>query len=214
MTVDLTKPGRPRRALAMPDLKPYVLGGGRTVRALGSGSVALGRRLRASGRLRAQAAKVDWRGVVRSPACWAGVVFAVVAVWSVVGRYVAAIGGGLVVVWVVLALMHSRPEPVAVEPEPAEVETPAGTVPADPREAFLQHLRHSIGNRPGIHLRELITRAPLERCTIADIRALCDAHGVPVRASQKVAGETTVGIRLTDLLALSPEEPQEAPLAG
>ncbi|GAA0705194.1 hypothetical protein GCM10010193_70320 [Kitasatospora atroaurantiaca] len=134
--------------------------------------------------------------------------------WLVLHRYMWAIGGALAAGWVVLALMHSRPTPARAEAEPATEEAPAEAVPSDPHAAFLQHLRQAIGDRPGIHLRELVTRPPLERCTIADIRALCESHRIPIRASQKVGGDVSVGIRLTDLQALSPEEPQETRRAG
>jgi hypothetical protein len=118
---------------------------------------------------------------------------------------------GAVVAWCVVAWWVSPP--VAVE-EPDEEAAP-GT-----RDAFVRWLLDLIGNRSGIHLRELypaMRRLPgHEDRTDPQLRAALRTLGIPVERSLRigvVAGRS--GVRKTDLLALPPTDvPEPGELDG
>lgn len=204
------------------DLRPYILPGRPFIRAVITGSATLGLRIHRSRRLRARLARIKWGRLLINPATWFVGVSLTIGTWSLIGAYVVIIGSTGAVVWVVLALMHSTPQPAAEQASSAPVnEAPEAADDApeegdeeDPREAFLDHLRRAIGNRNGILLRDLAQQPPLDRCGIPGIRAIADHHGVPIRSSIKVAGSTSVGIARADLPPLPQEDPQETPLAG
>lgn len=223
MAVNLIKPApepeakeQPERQplLTVPDFRPYVRGGGGTVRALGSGSATLARRIWDSPRLRGLLVRVDWVAAARNPACWFCGAAVALGGWRLVGPYAGPVAAGLAAGWVALALMHSRPEAAASAAAEEQQERATADGDYDPRAAFITHLRAAIGTRSGVHLRTLAKQPPLEGYTIANIRALCDRYGVPVEARVKVARKVTVGVRLADLPTLSPTAPQEQRAAG
>jgi hypothetical protein len=101
-------------------------------------------------------------------------------------------------------LPHTTPEP-----GPA---APVGARPLDPRAAFAQWLLQTIGDRPGIHLRDLYPamRSLPGRSGLDDtaLRAWLTGLGVPVVRSLRVGGVAgRSGVRQADVLALlSPTE--------
>ncbi|MFE2407101.1 hypothetical protein ACFXDE_02020 [Kitasatospora sp. NPDC059408] len=219
MATSLEKPQK-TRAFAAPDLRPYVQPAG-IGRAFGTGTMALARRLWRRELLNAAVSQARAWGIVSWPGAFCTACLTVGG-WMALHRYLPAIAGALAVVWVVLALMHSTPQPAAEHPRSVpSVEAPEAAEDAleeededDPREAFLDHLRRAIGNRNGVLLRDLAKEPPFDRCGIPGIRAVAAHHGIRVRDSLKVAGSTSVGIARADLPPLPQEEPQEAPLAG
>lgn len=112
---------------------------------------------------------------------------------------------GAVVAWCAAAWWAAPP---AVEPEPSD--EPVAPNP----QGFTRWLLDLIGDRPGIHLRELYpAMRELPGCEGHDnahLRAALDTLGIPVHRSLRlghVAGRS--GVRRTDLLALPPTEAPE-----
>lgn len=105
---------------------------------------------------------------------------------------------GAVVAWCVAAWWHATP--AAVEPEPIiEVCTPA--------DAFVPWLLELMGDRPGIHLRDLypaMRKLPgHEGRDNAQLRAALRALDIPVRRSLRLGGVAgRSGVARTDLEAL------------
>jgi hypothetical protein len=122
--------------------------------------------------------------------------------------YAGWIGGAAVTVWVAAAWMAAPPR---VE---HGTETPSdslGEAPADPTRAFAQWLLHTIGNQPGIHLRELypaMRQLPgHDSRDDARCREALRHLGIPVHRSLRIghiAGRS--GVRRADVEAiLSPD---------
>jgi hypothetical protein len=104
-----------------------------------------------------------------------------------------------VVAWCAAAWWVTPPAPAVEEPEAAPT--------AEAPQAFTQWLLDTIGDRPGIHLRELypaMRRLPgCERHDDAQLRAALQTFGIPVHRSLRigvVAGRS--GVRRGDLEAL------------
>jgi hypothetical protein len=116
---------------------------------------------------------------------------------------------GTVVVWCAAAWWAAPPADVE-EPEPEPVEEPD----LDARAAFVQWLLDLIGDRPGIHLRDLYpAMRQLPGCESHDnarLRTALTTLGIPVHRSLRIgvlAGRS--GVRKTDLLSLPPlDEPE------
>jgi hypothetical protein len=144
-----------------------------------------------------------WTGIC-GPGAWltarfsTGTAWAVhaVAAWACLyyGGWVAA---GIVLAWLLaIGLFTPREhldraaawveERTSGSPEPEAVEAPA----ASPQHALARWLLDTIGNQPGIHLRELypaMRELPgQEGRTDAELRALLQAFGVPVKRSVRI----------------------------
>lgn len=94
--------------------------------------------------------------------------------------------------------------------EPAALEEPAPAGPAhDPdatRQAVLDWIREAIGDRQGVHLRDLLANAQqhglFDGLDVAGLRAALEQHEVPVRKRVRVRGRgVTVGVHRDDLPA-------------
>jgi hypothetical protein len=89
---------------------------------------------------------------------------------------------------------------------------PLSSAPVDPRRGLLLWLLQTIGDRPGIHLRDLypaMRQLPgREHLDDPSLRAALDTHGVPVTRSLRVGGIAgRSGVRRADVQALlSPAE--------
>lgn len=118
---------------------------------------------------------------------------------------------GVVVAWCVAAWWVA---PAPAVPELAADEEPAVVVPeVDPgraREAWHAFVIEAIGDRQGVHLRDLLDT--LQQTghhpdwEVADVKRVCETAGIPVRARVRVRGlGVTVGVHRDDLPA--PSEP-------
>lgn len=105
---------------------------------------------------------------------------------------------------------HTAPKPA----EPA-VEQPPTNQPQDVYEATLDWIRRQIGDRQGIHLRDLLEHAQahgmFQDLDVTTLRAHLERHGFPVKDSVRVRGlGVTVGIRRDDLPPLPEPLPNRA----
>lgn len=109
----------------------------------------------------------------------------------------------------------------AAAPELA-VETASGTDPTAPAEhtpedvyaATLDWIRQQIGDRQGVHLRDLLEHAQahglLEGLDVTEFRGHLERHGIPVRNRVRVRGlGVTVGVHRDDLPPLAESSPGE-----
>lgn len=114
----------------------------------------------------------------------------------------------IVAAWCVAAWMHAPDAAKTDAPQSAE---PDKTEPTEPHgEAWRAFVVRAIGDRQGVHLRDLLdmlhqTGHHLD-WEVADVRRVCEAAGIPVRNRVRVRGlGVTVGIHRNDLP--SPSEP-------
>jgi hypothetical protein len=120
---------------------------------------------------------------------------------------------GAVVAWCVAAWWAAPP---ADCPEPAkavEADAPV-TDPQDVRAATLEWIRQRIGDRQGVHLRDLLEHAQahgmFEGLDVTELRGHLERWGIPVRDRVRVRGlGVTVGVYRPDLPA--PSEPLPDP---
>lgn len=103
-------------------------------------------------------------------------------------------------------------------PSPGEPEKPAvDGLPHVPREQFLNLVHNALGAAKGVHLRTLtvpLTKHYGGAWEAADVRALCDAYGVPTRPTVRApGGGPTVGIHRADFEALPRPLPEGVPVA-
>lgn len=116
-----------------------------------------------------------------------------------------------IVAWCVAAWWAS---PAADEPPPEPVPAvPASAPPQDVRAATLEWIRQQIGNRQGVHLRDLLDHAQAHGMhTDLDVTALrshLERWGIPVRNRVRVRGlGVTVGIHRDDLPPLPAPSPE------
>jgi hypothetical protein len=124
---------------------------------------------------------------------------------------------GAVVAWCVAAWWVAPP---AAAPEPVPADKPAASsTEADPeraREAWHGFVVQAIGDRQGVHLRDLLDA--LQQTghhpdwEVADVKRVCEAAGIPVRARVRVRGlGVTVGVHRDDLPAPSQPLPEGEP---
>lgn len=88
--------------------------------------------------------------------------------------------------------------------------------PEDVRAAVLDWVRQAIGDRQGVHLRDLLANAQHHGICVGmeltDFRAALEARGVPVRKRVRVRGQgVTVGVHRDDLPAPSEASPESGP---
>lgn len=123
--------------------------------------------------------------------------------------------GVAVSVWVVKAWRAREPVPVVAEPEVVFDQ-------AEAEAAFLRFLADCIGDGNGVHLADALATLQAHGYhpgwSIGDLRAQCEALGVRVRDSLKVAGRVRVGVHSADLAAALPAPPpahsEEGPVGG
>ncbi|MFE7972990.1 hypothetical protein [Streptomyces shenzhenensis] len=121
---------------------------------------------------------------------------------------------GAVVAWCVAAWCIAPPEPAeprppadeAAEPEPAEA------APQDVHAATLDWIRDQIGDRQGVHLRDLLEHAQthglFDALDVTTFRAHLERWDIPVRNRVRVRGlGVTVGIHRDDLPPRSEPSP-------
>ncbi|GGV68901.1 hypothetical protein GCM10010294_25110 [Streptomyces griseoloalbus] len=120
----------------------------------------------------------------------------------------------LTTAWTAAAWRAGR---LAVE-EPTEgpgetpAEQPADTPRPDVREATLEWIWRQIGDRQGVHLRDLLAHAQahgmFEGLEVAEFRAHLERWDIPVRARVRVRGlGVTVGVHRDDLESLVSPSP-------
>lgn len=137
-----------------------------------------------------------------------------VAVWAVF-FYSGWIAAGVIAVWlfaVGLFIPREYLDQLAARVEKRDAEAPEDPPEEEslaPGEGLALWLLDTIGDRPGIHVRELYPKmrrlTGQEERTDADLKALLKAFGVPVQRSLRlgrIAGRT--GVRRTDVEALLP----------
>lgn len=124
-------------------------------------------------------------------------------------RAVPALMWVLTAGWTIAAWRAGKaPTSTAVEPE--EEAPPART--GNVREATLEWIWQRIGDRQGVHLRDLLAHARahgmFEGLEVAELRAHLERWGIPVRSRCRVRGlGVTVGIHRDDLEAVAGPSP-------
>ncbi|WP_263165423.1 hypothetical protein [Streptomyces sp. SCSIO ZS0520] len=111
----------------------------------------------------------------------------------------------LAAAWIIAAARLAR-RAAKTLPQPEEKAPPEG----DP-DAVRQLLSDLIGDRPGVHLREVLAHLQSEGhaggWTVADLRVRLEALGIPVEKQLRLPGENpTRGVRRESVTAPSPAE--------
>jgi hypothetical protein len=108
----------------------------------------------------------------------------------------------LTALWLRVAWRAAPTAPQTADAQAAE--TPASTGPGP----VLALLRQVLGDRPAVHLSEVLThlqaQGQWEGHTVADLRAHFEAFSIPVDPKVKVGGSPTRGVRRRDLDAHFP----------
>ncbi|MFF7870501.1 hypothetical protein ACFZCT_29080 [Streptomyces qaidamensis] len=189
---------------------------------LADGSSALARRLAArTAASVARARRDDLTGWRAALGCWLRILllaFGLYLLWRLV-RAVPALLWLLTAGWTAAAWRASRP--VAEEPVDATAEATAEqrgerAPGGDVRAATLEWIWQQIGDRQGVHLRDLLAHARahgmFEALEVAEFRAHLERWSIPVRARVRVRGKgVTVGIHRSDLTALVTASPEPSP---
>lgn len=110
---------------------------------------------------------------------------------------------GTVVAWCVAAWWMAPPVEAEAPAETAVEEQPASST-HDVYAATLDWIRQRIGDRQGVHLRDLLEHAQahgmFEALDVTELRAHLERHGFPVRDRVRVRGlGVTVGVYRADL---------------
>lgn len=133
----------------------------------------------------------------------AGVYLAVYGCWHAphIARFAIPIAA---VAWCVAACCAAPP--VAVEPkqQASDAEQPTANSHEDVRAATLDWIWQRIGDRQGVHLRDLLDHAQLHGMfgglDVSEFRGHLERWGIPVRARVRVRGlGVTVGVHRDDL---------------
>ncbi|WP_459249488.1 hypothetical protein [Streptomyces youssoufiensis] len=99
----------------------------------------------------------------------------------------------------------------------AAEETPEQAPWPPSREALHDHIRQAAGTHPGAHLRTLTAHLQSAGAPagwgMAQTRALCTSHGVPVKPSVRAAGDVSSGVYLADLQDPDQPLPEKGPQA-
>ena len=112
---------------------------------------------------------------------------------------------GVVVAWCVAAWWMSPAAAIQPEqPTPADVGQPPANSREDVHAATLDWIRRQIGDRQGVHLRDLLNHAQqhgmFEGLDVSELRGHLQRWGIPVRNRVRVRGlGVTVGIHRDDL---------------
>lgn len=109
----------------------------------------------------------------------------------------------------------TKPSPPAEDAQGEQQQPVVDGLPHVPRDQFLSLVRTALGTAKGVHLRTLTV--PLIKryggaWEAADVRALCEAYGVPTRPTVRApSGGPTVGIHRADFEALPRPLSEAAP---
>lgn len=116
---------------------------------------------------------------------------------------------GAAVAWCVAAWWIAPPGEREASAGPAEdvIPKPVHSDPQDVYAATLEWIRQQIGDRQGVHLRDLLAHAQVhgmfEDLDVTELRAHLERHRIPVRDRVRVRGlGVTVGIHRDDLQPL------------
>ncbi|MFF1402738.1 hypothetical protein [Streptomyces sp. NPDC058294] len=159
-----------------------------------------------------------WRAAL---GCWLRIVLAIFGgylLWRIL-RALPALLWLLSTAWTLAAWRAGKAPAQAAEEEHEEtsaeqlVDAPRGDV----RAATLEWVWQQVGDRQGVHLRDLLAHAQthgmFEGMEVAVFRAHLERWGIPVRARVRVRGQgVTVGIHRDDLQGLTSPSPEAAPL--
>lgn len=120
---------------------------------------------------------------------------------------------GAVVAWCVAAWWMAPPAEAEVPAETAVEEQPASSS-QDVYAATLDWIRQQIGDRQGVHLRDLLDHAQahgmFEALDVTELRAHLERWGIPVRDRVRVRGlGVTVGVYRPDLPPLPDHDGQD-----
>lgn len=126
---------------------------------------------------------------------------------------------GAIVIWCVAAWCIAPPtvhEEATEEAVPVVVEAPSAQAPDDVYAATLAWIREQIGDRQGVHLRDLLDHAQqhgmFETLDVTELRTHLERWGIPVRKRVRVRGlGITVGIHGDDLPPLPDPDGQDPP---
>ena len=187
---------------------------------LTTGSVALAGRL--WGRACAWCARgrrddlTGWKAALGPILRTASLVVALLIVWLIVRRrpWLLWLLSGW---WLAASWRAGKGAPAtAAEAPPAP---PPAADPEDVRMATLDWIRQQIGDRQGVHLRDLLSHAQahgmFEGLEVTDFRGHLERWEIPVRNRVRVRGlGVTVGIHRDDLPAPSVPSPAPAPQEG
>jgi hypothetical protein len=184
---------------------------------ISTGSGLLGRRIRRRlTRWIAKGRRADLTGLPAVLGCIVRAGLLLLAAY-LLARFVRALPAVLWPAWCIAAY-RAAPKPAKKAPEPAE-EDATEEAPPDPRAAFARWLLQTIGQRRGIHLRELYPAmrqlSGHEALDDAALRAALRTLGVPVERSMRVgavAGRS--GVRRADVQALLPPGGEQAGETG
>ncbi|MFF7142276.1 hypothetical protein ACFZB5_13640 [Streptomyces nodosus] len=177
----------------------------------------------------------SWPGALRAgmlgPGTWLAARFGTGTAWTVhllglwaFGFYGGWVAMGLLVVWLGAValflprefldrLAHTIEQKDGPPPQPPADSSAGGpaAAPAGPLgEAWWEFVIRSMGDRQGVHLRDLLRTlhgmGHHPDWEVADVRRVCEAAGVPVRGRVRVRGlGVTVGVHRDDLRP--PSEP-------
>lgn len=115
--------------------------------------------------------------------------------------------------WVLTATWTIAAWRLGPQPEKALPEADEETAPGPDREAVLTLLRDLIGDRPGVHLKEVLAHLQAEGqgegWKVADVSARMAALGIPVESFRLPGVNPTKGVRRGAVIAPSPA-PAEA----
>ncbi|MFJ3097368.1 hypothetical protein [Streptomyces hydrogenans] len=110
-------------------------------------------------------------------------------------------------IWAVAAWRAGRPTEGSEDAPDEEADEPAAAPSA---EAAVALLREVLGDRPGVHLSEVLAHLQKhgqgEGWKVADLRLRLEALGIPVEPKLKLSGVPTRGVRAADLDRLFPAE--------
>ncbi|MFT2014611.1 hypothetical protein ACMA1D_02000 [Streptomyces sp. 796.1] len=112
---------------------------------------------------------------------------------------------------------NTRSKAAADTPDDATEEPPAPAPWPPSRETLHDHIRQAAGPHPGAHLRTLTAHLREKGAPagwgMAQTRALCTSHEVPVRGSLRAAGAVSPGVHLADLQSPGQPLPEKEPQA-
>ncbi|MGW0131907.1 hypothetical protein [Streptomyces sp. NPDC003299] len=155
----------------------------------------------------------DLTGWRASLGCWlrlAALAFALYWLWRLV-RAVPNLLWLFTACWVAAAWRTGRALHQEAADTPAEEAQQAS--PEEVREATLEWIRQQIGDRHGVHLRDLLAHAQahgmFEDLDVTTFRSHLERWDIPVHRGVKVRGVPTWGVRRRDLDAPAPADGQE-----
>ncbi|WP_125935299.1 hypothetical protein [Streptomyces sp. WAC 06738] len=124
--------------------------------------------------------------------------------WRLIHR-VPVLLWALVSAWGIAA-WRTAPATVPSAPQETTAAAPADeTDQAAAEAAFRQLLAGAVGDRNGVHLKTVVAllheHGLLTDWGVSEVRAQCEALGIPVRRSLKISGQVQMGVHRDDLPA-------------